>query len=111
VRSLEQLRRVSGEQTGFIFRAYQHDTAPLSKMSVTHRLRKALAAAGVKGEGAYASHSLKRGGATATHAEQSGESTRMAQLLGRWKSDAVRQYMYASERQAIGASARMLQSS
>jgi len=90
VQSLEQLPRVSGEQTGFIFRAYQLvDAAPLSNMSVTHRLRKALAAAGVQGEGA-------------THAAQSGESTRMVQLLGRWKSDAVRQYMFW---------ARMLQSS
>ena len=70
------------------------------------RLRKALQEAQVPHWDLYAAHSLRRGGAT--HASKVGVSTRQIQTMGRWRSDAVRQYLYTSPEQLFAASRRML---
>ena len=79
----------------------------LSKTAVAVRLRKVLQAIGVENWAAYAAHSLRRGGAT--HAAAMGVDLRYIMLMGRWKSDVVRQYTYYTPCQVLAASARMLQ--
>ena len=54
----------------------------------------------------YAAHFLRRGGAT--HAASVGEPLRYIMLMGRWKSDVVREYMYYTPSQVFAASAVML---
>jgi integrase len=70
------------------------------------RLKKALAKIGVPHPELYAAHSLRRGGAT--HAARIGVPMRLIQVMGRWKSDAVRLYMYASPEQILQQSRLLL---
>jgi integrase len=84
---------------GHVFKASPASVAPLQKGTVACRLKKALAMAGVPGADRFAAHSLRRGGAT--HAAKVGVPVpRFVQLMGRWRSDVVRLYMYASPSQA-----------
>jgi integrase len=105
VRALRQLRLVTGGQ-GFVFKARQSGEQPLSKSTVGVRLKKALEMAGVADWQLYAAHSLRRGGAT--HAAKVGLPMRLIQAMGRWRSDAVRVYLYCSPGQMFGASRRLL---
>jgi integrase len=91
---------------GPVFKVSLASMSPLQKGTVACRLKRALERAGVVGAGLYAAHSLRRGGAT--HAAKVGVPLRFVQLMGRWKSDAVRLYMYASPSQVWQQSARML---
>jgi site-specific recombinase XerD len=77
----------------------------LAKTTVAVRLRKALQAVGVQEWELYAAHSLRRGGAT--WAVRQGVSWRRVQIMGRWKSDVVREYLYSSVTSMWGASAQM----
>jgi integrase len=106
VRALRVLSLRFG-QVGAVFRGRKNDTQHLSKTTVGQRLKKALCTAGVAGWEFYAAHSLRRGGAT--HASRSGIPLRMIQIMGRWKSDAVRQYLYTSPQEILEASATMQQ--
>lgn len=87
----------------FVGRA-SHPVA-LAKTTVAVRLRKALQAVGVQEWELYAAHSLRRGGAT--WAVRQGVSWRRVQIMGRWKSDVVREYLYSSVSSMWGASAQM----
>jgi integrase len=95
-----------GVASGPVFRPFQSSSARLSKTTVGVRLKKALSSAGVQGSDLYAAHSLRRGGAT--HAASSGVHTRLIQVMGRWKSDAVRAYLYTRPDQLFQASDTML---
>jgi integrase len=105
---LRDLQRLAGGRSaaGPVFRPFVASVARLSKTTVGVRLKKALARAGVPAAELYAAHSLRRGGAT--HAARSGVHTRLIQVMGRWKSDAVRAYLYTSPEQLFRASAAML---
>jgi site-specific recombinase XerD len=105
---LRQLQLLAGGTTasGPVFRTFQASTTRLRKNTIGPRLKKALAKAGVAAADMYAAHSLRRGGAT--HAAHVGVHTRLIQVMGRWKSDAVRQYLYTSPQQLFDASQRML---
>jgi integrase len=105
VAALQQLREMQGGR-GFVFLARRDQTAPLSKQTVTWRVRKALQGR-VRGPSLYATHSLRRGGAT--HAPRCGVSLRYIMVLGRWRSDVVRQYIYCSGKEAMAAATKMLQ--
>lgn len=72
-------------------------SGPAAKDTMLNRLRAALQGVGLTRQQAQAFglHSLRRGGATA--ASRAGASMRMIQEHGRWRSDAVRQYMYADD--------------
>lgn len=105
VRALQKLRALTGEQ-GFVFTGRRGSPKALSKTTVGPRLKKALAAAGVQDWELYAAHSLRRGGAT--HAAKVGLPLRMIKAMGRWKSDAVRVYLYCSPEQLFGASKALL---
>jgi hypothetical protein len=74
---------------------------------VAIRVRKVLEHIGVADWKAYAAHSLRRGGAT--HAAECGVPLRYIMLMGRWRSDVVRQYMYYTPCQVLAASRRMLE--
>ena len=91
---------------GYVFTGRQGPAEHLSKTTVGVRLQKALEVAGVKDWRLYAAHSLRRGGAT--HAAKVGLPLRMIQAMGRWKSDAVRVYLYCSPEQLFAASTRLL---
>jgi integrase len=105
--ALLQLQLASGGTTnGPVFRPFLASAARLSKNTVGPRLKKALTKAGVAAADMYAAHSLRRGGAT--HAARVGVHTRLIQVMGRWKSDAVREYLYTSPRQLFEALQRML---
>ena len=109
VRALRALRIRTGG-TGYVFTARQNRAdQPLSKTTVGVRLHKALEAAGVADWKLYGAHSLRRGGAT--HAARLGLSLRMIQAMGRWKSDAVRMYLYVSPQQMFQAANALLQAS
>ena len=105
VRALARLRQLSSPG-GAVFRKHAAASAALSKTTVEVRLRRALREAGFSSWDLYAAHSLRRGGAT--HAAQSGVPTRLIQAMGRWKSDAVRLYLYCSPDQLWDASRRLL---
>ena len=106
VAALQQLRELQrGSDKGYVFLAQRDKTAPLNKATITHRLRKALQGH-VENADLYAGHSLRRGGAT--HAARSGVSLRLIQVLGRWRSDVVRQYIYCCGEEASQAAERML---
>ena len=90
-----------------VFLARSGGKAALAKTTVAIRVRKILQAIGVEAWRNYAAHSLRRGGAT--HAAAVGVPQRFIMLMGRWKSDVVRQYMYYTPVQVVAASARMLQ--
>ena len=70
---------------------------PAAKDTMLNRLRQALQGVGLTEQQArsFGLHSLRRGGATA--AARAGASMRRIQEHGRWRSDAVRQYMYADD--------------
>lgn len=106
VRALRQLKVLTGGQ-GFVFTARSGESErALSKTTVAIRLRKALEVAGVASWELYAAHSLRRGGAT--HAAKVGMPLRLIQAMGRWRSDAVRVYLYCSPEQMFGASSQLL---
>jgi integrase len=105
VRALKQLQRSTGGE-GYVFTGRKGAAGHLSKTTVGVRLHKALSAAGVADWRLYAAHSLRRGGAT--HAAKVGLPLRMIQAMGRWKSDAVRMYLYCSPEQLFAASTRLL---
>lgn len=70
---------------------------PLKKDTMLGRMRRLLQRLGLTAEQAmlFGLHSLRRGGATA--AARGGAPVRMIMEHGRWRSDCVRQYMYADE--------------
>eukprot|EP00878_Enallax_costatus_P033706 GHUV01037255.1.p1 GENE.GHUV01037255.1~~GHUV01037255.1.p1 ORF type:complete len:162 (+),score=32.25 GHUV01037255.1:604-1089(+) len=92
VSALQQIiNRVGG--MGPVFRA-EGSSTPLSKTTVGVRLHKALAAAAIPNWELYGAHSLRRGGAT--YAVRKGLSIRQVMIMGRWRSDVVREYLYAA---------------
>ncbi|WIA42314.1 hypothetical protein OEZ86_008328 [Tetradesmus obliquus] len=66
---------------------------------------KDLRDAGVAEAEQYAAHSLRRGGAT--HAARQKIALRKIQMMGRWKSDVVRLYLYAAPVELMQAAAQM----
>lgn len=78
----------------------------LCKKTVTPWLQKRLELAGINGPGwrLYAAHSLLRSGAT--WAVRMGVPLRQVQVMGRWKSDVVHEYLYCSASAVWAASAR-----
>ena len=99
VQALWRLRRLAvqdacGDPVGPVFTAREGKQQRLRKTTVGVRLRKALEKVGVQDWDLYAAHSLRRGGAT--WAVQQGVSVRQILVMGRWKSDVVRQYLYHS---------------
>lgn len=105
VQAMRRLQQMSRGVGPVFARSAKGETA-ISKTTVGMRLKKALRAAGVPGYQLYAAHSLRRGGAT--HAARSGITTRMIQAMGRWRSDAVRLYLYCSPEQLWKGSRKML---
>jgi integrase len=91
-------------QTGPVFRGRGGVRVRLAKNTVATRLWKALQRVGVRGWQCYAAHSLRRGGAT--WAVRQGLSLRQVQVMGRWQSDVVREYLYCSAEAMWAASAR-----
>jgi len=108
VGALKRLLVVAGGASarGPVFRARELHSAGLSTTAVAVRLRKVLAQVGVSDWASYAAHSLRRGGAT--HAAGVGVHLRYILLMGRWRSDVVRQYMYYTPSQVLAASSQML---
>lgn len=106
--ALRHLRELpgGGSATGPVFRARPGGSRPFAKSTVAIRLRKALERVGVVNWAAYAAHSLRRGGAT--HAAAQGVPLRYIMLLGQWRSDVVRQYVYYTPCQVLDASRQML---
>jgi integrase len=106
--ALRRLQALCGgvAASGPVFLARASCTKPLSKTTVAIRLRKSLERVGVDNWSAYAAHSLRRGGAT--HAAALGVPLCYIMLMGRWKSDVVRQYVYYTPTQVLHASRRML---
>jgi len=102
---LRALRAFGGGASGPVFRASSRSPVALAKGTVSVRLRKALRAVGVPDSESYASHSLRRGGAT--HAAAVGVPSRLIMALGRWRSDAWRLYTYCAAEQ-LHAAARCL---
>lgn len=109
VGALKRLRVLAGGAVarGPVFATRQGVAVALSKTTVAVRVRKVLEAVGVSSWKAYAAHSLRRGGAT--HAAAAGVPLRYIMLMGRWRSDVVRQYMYYTPCQVLAASGRMLE--
>jgi integrase len=101
------VRQGESSPTGPVFRSRAAASSALAKTSVALRLQKALEAVGVQDWQLYAAHSLRRGGAT--WAVRQGVSLRQVQVMGRWKSDVVREYLYCSADSLWGASARQQQ--
>eukprot|EP00878_Enallax_costatus_P029243 GHUV01031690.1.p2 GENE.GHUV01031690.1~~GHUV01031690.1.p2 ORF type:complete len:168 (+),score=6.39 GHUV01031690.1:522-1025(+) len=106
-RALRRLQDLKGgdRASGPVFRPRLGATGALAKGTVAIRLRKALERTGVASWRLYAAHSLRRGGAT--QAVACGVSLRLIKLMGRWKSDIVRECLYCSPSQVMEASARM----
>ena len=105
VRALRSLQSF-GFPAGPVFRPTEGAQSALCKTTVGIRLQTALRQARVPWWSLYSAHSLRRGGAT--HASLSGVSFRMIQVMGRWRSDAVRQYLYCSPSQLWAASRQLL---
>lgn len=107
--ALRRLQALCGgvSASGPVFLARADGVKPLCKTTVAIRLRKALERVGVEHWSAYAAHSLRRGGAT--HAAAQGVPLRYIMLLGRWKSDVVREYVYYTPTQVLHASRLMLE--
>lgn len=106
--SLRALKMLSGDAqaVGPVFKPFLAASSALAKTTVACRLKKALASAGICDANLYAAHSLRRGGAT--HAAKVGIPLRFIKLMGRWRSDAVREYLYASPELVMQQSKRML---
>lgn len=112
VRALLRLRQlaprdVQGEPVGPVFRALPDRPRRLSKGTVGIRLHKWLKQAQVQDFDLYAAHSLRRGGAT--WAVRSGVPVRQVMVMGRWRSDVVREYLYHSPAELLEASRQQQQ--
>lgn len=105
VRALRAVQHITGG-TGAVFPASEHSQLALHKGTVGTRLKKRMREAGLPDFDLYAAHSLRRGGAT--HAGRVGLPVRQIMVMGRWRSDAVRQYMYCSPDQLWQASQQLL---
>ncbi|WIA17443.1 hypothetical protein OEZ85_014290 [Tetradesmus obliquus] len=89
---------------GKVFTAYAGGVG-MKKLTVGSRLKQDLGEAGVAEAQKYAAHSLRRGGAT--HAARQKIALRKIQMMGRWKSDVVRLYLYAAPVELMHAAAQM----
>jgi integrase len=98
------VQRGEAQPSGPVFRAWPGQRTRLQKTTVAVRLRKALEWVGVQDWDLYAAHSLRRGGAT--WAVRMGVSLRQVQIMGRWASDVVREYLYSSASAMWAVSAR-----
>eukprot|EP00882_Tetradesmus_deserticola_P008231 GHRQ01008676.1.p1 GENE.GHRQ01008676.1~~GHRQ01008676.1.p1 ORF type:complete len:348 (-),score=64.88 GHRQ01008676.1:210-1253(-) len=112
VQALWRLRRLAvkdaqGSPIGPVFTAWEGKQRRLAKTTVGVRLQKALQSVGVQNWDLYAAHSLRRGGAT--WAVRQGVSVRQIMVMGRWKSDVVREYLYHSPTELLGASRQQQQ--
>lgn len=76
---------------------------PLNRSLLTDRLRAILLSAGVPGN--FSSHSFRIGAATS--AAKAGIPDHLIQLLGRWKSDAYKQYIRTPPDMITGAAKAM----
>lgn len=104
---LRRLRTfLGGFPTGPVFTGWQHTMTAMSKTTVSVRVKCWLSRANVPAPDLYAAHSLRRGGAT--HAARLGIPLRYIMTMGRWKSDAVRQYLYNSPTDLFTQSSHML---
>lgn len=90
---------------GAVFRPHLKAPRALSKTTVAVRVRKGLEAVGVADWQLYAAHSLRRGGAT--WAVRQGIPVRQVMVMGRWKSDVIREYLYCSVDAVMQASKQM----
>jgi integrase len=109
VRALQWLEQFyiqlgGAEPSGPVFRGRPQSQVALSKTTVAVRLRKWLDVVGVSGSELYAAHSLRRGGAT--WAVRQDVPLRQVQVMGRWQSDVVREYLYCSPSAMYEASSR-----
>jgi integrase len=91
-----------GLPVGPVFTGWPWERKALRKTTVGVRLQKALQAAAVRGLKRYAAHSLRRGGAT--WAVNHEATVRQVMVMGRWRSDVVRQYLYHTPSQLWAAS-------
>jgi site-specific recombinase XerD len=112
VGALQRLQRfaVKGEgglPEGPVFTGWPRERHGLRKSTVGMRLKKALQAAAVRGWKQYAAHSLRRGGAT--WAVNHEVAVRQVMVMGRWRSDVVRQYLYHTPSQLWAASRQQQQ--
>jgi integrase len=98
------VQRGEAQPSGTVFRSWPGQRKRLEKTTVALRLQKALERVGVQSWHLYAAHSLRRGGAT--WAVRMGVSLRQVQIMGRWASDVVREYLYSSASAMWRASAR-----
>lgn len=103
LRALQRLRKW-GSADGKVFTAYAGGVG-MKKLTVGSRLKQDLGEAGVAEAQQYAAHSLRRGGAT--HAARQKIALRKIQMMGRWKSDVVRLYLYAAPVELMHAAAQM----
>ncbi|WIA44603.1 hypothetical protein OEZ86_007321 [Tetradesmus obliquus] len=103
LRALQRLRKW-GSADGKVFTAYAGGVG-MKKLTVGSRLKQDLRDAGVAEAEQYAAHSLRRGGAT--HAARQKIALRKIQMMGRWKSDVVRLYLYAAPVELMQAAAQM----
>lgn len=76
---------------------------PLTRQLVTDRLRAILKSAGVTGN--YSSHSFRIG--AATMAAKRGIPDHLIQVLGRWQSDAYKQYIRTPREAIVSASSKL----
>lgn len=91
-----------GDRPGPLF--LQENGQPLTRESLTQRLRLILQVAGVPGN--YSSHSFRIGAATTAAA--AGIPDHLIQVLGRWKSDAYKIYIQTSKSSIIEATGRLM---
>ncbi|WIA15571.1 hypothetical protein OEZ85_002198 [Tetradesmus obliquus] len=103
LRALQRLRKW-GSADGKVFTAYAGGVG-MKKLTVGSRLKHDLRDAGVAEAEQYAAHSLRRGGAT--HAARQKIALRKIQMMGRWKSDVVRLYLYAAPVELMQAATQM----
>ncbi|WIA37659.1 hypothetical protein OEZ86_014557 [Tetradesmus obliquus] len=103
LKALQRLRKW-GSADGKVFTAYAGGVG-MKKLTVGSRLKQDLGEAGVAEAHQYAAHSLRRGGAT--HAARQKIALRKIQMMGRWKSDVVRLYLYAAPVELMHAAAQM----
>ena len=76
---------------------------PLSRQLVTDRLRSIIQSAGLPGN--YSSHSFRIG--AATMAAKAGLPDHLIQVLGRWRSDAYKQYIQTSSEVIVSATRKL----
>ena len=90
VSALVQYLSLRGNATGPLF--LRSDGSPLSRSSLTNRLKDIVSAAGINGQ--YSSHSFRIG--AATMAARNGIPDHQIQSLGRWTSSAYQSYIRPS---------------